>query len=55
MEHPSLPGLPHYARALEDRGQAEEAEAVLRRFIAADESTDRFPWPLIELLGARAG
>ncbi|WP_327248955.1 hypothetical protein [Streptomyces sp. NBC_01320] len=43
-------GLPYYARALEDRGQADEAETVLRRFIAADE-WDRFRWPLIELLG----
>lgn len=43
-------GLPYYARALEDHGQADEAETVLRRFIAADE-WDRFRWPLIELLG----
>ncbi|MGW5932468.1 tetratricopeptide repeat protein [Streptomyces anulatus] len=43
-------GLPYYARALEDRGRADEAETFLRRFIAADE-WDRFRWPLIELLG----
>ncbi|MFF9572742.1 hypothetical protein [Streptomyces sp. NPDC014685] len=43
-------GLPYYARALEDRGRADEAETVLRRFIAADE-WGRFRWPLIELLG----
>ncbi|MFJ8828120.1 hypothetical protein ACIREE_41180 [Streptomyces sp. NPDC102467] len=43
-------GLPYYARALEDHGQAEEAETVLRRFIATDE-WDRYRWPLIELLG----
>lgn len=42
--------LPYYARALEDCGQAEEAEVVLRRFIAADGSPDRFRWPLMELL-----
>ncbi|WP_424921989.1 hypothetical protein [Streptomyces sp. wa1] len=42
-------GLPYYARALEDRGQADEAENVLRRFTAADE-WGRFRWPLIELL-----
>ncbi|MFH8379035.1 hypothetical protein ACH4A7_36620 [Streptomyces cyaneofuscatus] len=43
--------LAYYARALEDDGQAGEAEAVLRRFIAAAEYPDRFRWPLIELLG----
>ncbi|MFI9345760.1 hypothetical protein ACIG0D_31550 [Streptomyces sp. NPDC052773] len=43
--------LAYYARALEDDGQAGEAEAVLRRFIAAGEYPDRFRWPLIELLG----
>ncbi|MGW6202512.1 tetratricopeptide repeat protein [Streptomyces sp. NPDC055089] len=43
-------GLPYYARALEDQGHADEAETILRRFIAADE-WDRFRWPLIELLG----
>ncbi|MDK0517843.1 hypothetical protein [Streptomyces sp. ML-6] len=43
-------GLPYYARALEDRGRTDEAETVLRRFIAADE-WGRFRWPLIELLG----
>ncbi|MFE2453474.1 tetratricopeptide repeat protein [[Kitasatospora] papulosa] len=42
-------GLPYYARALEDRGRADEAETVLRRFMAADE-WGRFRWPLIELL-----
>ncbi|MFF9654276.1 hypothetical protein [Streptomyces sp. NPDC014622] len=42
--------LAYYARALEDDGQAGEAEAVLRRFIAAAEYPDRFRWPLIELL-----
>ncbi|MFI9724694.1 hypothetical protein [Streptomyces sp. NPDC052092] len=43
-------GLPYYARALEDHGRSDEAETVLRRFIAADE-WDHFRWPLIELLG----
>ncbi|MFE2760425.1 tetratricopeptide repeat protein [Streptomyces halstedii] len=43
--------LAYYARALEDDGQVGEAEAVLRRFIAAAEYPDRFRWPLIELLG----
>ncbi|MFJ5220475.1 tetratricopeptide repeat protein [Streptomyces sp. NPDC088354] len=43
--------LAYYARALEDDGQTDEAEAVLRRFIAAAEYPDRFRWPLIELLG----
>ncbi|MFB7501570.1 tetratricopeptide repeat protein [Streptomyces sp. NPDC056161] len=43
--------LAYYARALEDDGQADEAEAVLRRFIATAEYPDRFRWPLIELLG----
>ncbi|MFD3613105.1 tetratricopeptide repeat protein [Streptomyces atroolivaceus] len=43
-------GLSYYARALENRGRTDEAETVLRRFIAADE-WDRFRWPLIELLG----
>lgn len=43
--------LAYYARALEDDGQASEAEAVLRRFIAVAEYPDRFRWPLIELLG----
>ncbi|MGW7198715.1 tetratricopeptide repeat protein [Streptomyces chryseus] len=43
--------LAYYARALEDNGQADVAEAVLRRFIAAAEYPDRFRWPLIELLG----
>lgn len=42
--------LAHYARALEDAGQADEAEAVLRRFIADAEHPNRFRWPLIELL-----
>ncbi|MFD8293922.1 tetratricopeptide repeat protein [Streptomyces lavendulae] len=42
--------LAYYARALEDAGQAGEAEAVLRRFIAAAEYPDRFRRPLIELL-----
>ncbi|MFG2732986.1 tetratricopeptide repeat protein [Streptomyces canus] len=46
--------LAYYARALEDDGQADEAEAVLRRYIAAAEHPDRFRWPLIELL-ARQG
>ncbi|MFD5970896.1 tetratricopeptide repeat protein (plasmid) [Streptomyces sp. NA03103] len=46
-------GLPYYAKALEDRGRADEAESVLRRFLAADE-WDRYRWPLIELL-ARQG
>ncbi|MFD8178004.1 hypothetical protein [Streptomyces sp. NPDC059709] len=46
-------GLPYYAKALEDRGRADEAESVLRRFVAADE-WDRYRWPLIELL-ARQG
>lgn len=45
--------LAYYARALEDNGQAGEAEAVLRRFIAAAEYPDRFRWPLIELLGGQ--
>ncbi|MFE7616990.1 hypothetical protein [Streptomyces sp. NPDC057496] len=48
-EHADV-GLSYYARALEDRGRADEAETVLRRFIAADE-WDRFRRPLIELLG----
>ncbi|MFC5959732.1 hypothetical protein ACFP51_36635 [Streptomyces pratens] len=43
--------LAHYARALEDVGQADEAETVLRRFIAAADYPDRFRWPLIGLLG----
>ncbi|MBL3670573.1 tetratricopeptide repeat protein [Streptomyces sp. M2CJ-2] len=43
--------LAYYARALEDVGQADEAETVLRRFIAAAEYPDRFRWPLIGLLG----
>ncbi|GEC02348.1 hypothetical protein SSP24_00030 [Streptomyces spinoverrucosus] len=43
--------LAYYARALEDDGQADEAEAALRHFIAAAEYPDRFRWPLIELLG----
>ncbi|MFF9019615.1 tetratricopeptide repeat protein [Streptomyces eurythermus] len=43
--------LEYYARALEDHGQADEAEAVLRRFIATAEYPDRFRWPLVELLG----
>ncbi|MFB7328319.1 hypothetical protein [Streptomyces sp. NPDC056190] len=42
--------LAYYARALEDDGQADEAEAVLRHFIAAAEYPDRFRWSLIELL-----
>ncbi|MFD6281347.1 tetratricopeptide repeat protein [Streptomyces sp. NPDC060209] len=42
--------LPHYAKALEDRGQAEEAEAVLRQFIDSAEYPDRVRWPLIDLL-----
>ncbi|NYV74051.1 tetratricopeptide repeat protein [Streptomyces sp. UH6] len=42
-------GLPYYARALEDRGRADEAETLLRRFVAADEG-NRFRRPLIELL-----
>nr|WP_181396746.1 tetratricopeptide repeat protein [Streptomyces sp. FT05W] len=41
--------LPYYARGLEDRGRADEAETVLRRFMAADE-WGRFRRPLIELL-----
>lgn len=43
--------LEYYARALEDDGQADVAEATLRRFIATAEYPDRFRWPLIELLG----
>ncbi|MGW0786298.1 tetratricopeptide repeat protein [Streptomyces sp. NPDC002913] len=43
-------GLPYYVKALENQGQADEAETVLRHFIAADE-WDRFRWPLIGLLG----
>ncbi|MGW2952670.1 tetratricopeptide repeat protein [Streptomyces eurythermus] len=43
--------LAYYARALEDHGLADEAEAVLRRFIATAEHPDRFRRPLIELLG----
>jgi Tetratricopeptide repeat. len=42
--------LRYYAGALQDDGRADEAEAVLRRFIAASEYPDRFRWPLIELL-----
>ncbi|MGQ4729787.1 tetratricopeptide repeat protein [Streptomyces sp. Ju416(a)] len=45
--------LRYYARALEDRGRAEEAETVLRRFIATAEHPGRFHWPLIELLSRR--
>ncbi|WP_260697034.1 hypothetical protein [Streptomyces sp. 130] len=48
-EHAQV-ALPYYAKALEDHGRADEAEAILRRFIAADE-WDRFRWPLIDLLG----
>ncbi|MER6678511.1 hypothetical protein [Streptomyces sp. NPDC000983] len=43
--------LAYYARALEADGRAGEAEAALRRAIAAAEYPDRFRWPLIELLG----
>ncbi|WP_433570209.1 tetratricopeptide repeat protein [Streptomyces sp. CA-251247] len=43
--------LPFYARALEGLGRTEEAEAVLRHFIACDEYPGRFRWPLIDLLG----
>ncbi|MEU9464915.1 hypothetical protein [Streptomyces sp. NPDC048312] len=43
--------LAYYARALEDDGQEDEAEAVLRHFIAAAEYPDQFRWALIELLG----
>ncbi|MEU9298539.1 hypothetical protein [Streptomyces sp. NPDC048266] len=42
--------LAYYAQALEDDGQAGEAEAVLRHFTATAEYPDRFRWPLIELL-----
>ncbi|MFE3760395.1 hypothetical protein ACFXPI_01300 [Streptomyces sp. NPDC059104] len=46
--------LPCYAHALESHGRADEAEAVLRKFIASTEHPERYYWPLIDLL-ARQG
>ncbi|MFE0427142.1 hypothetical protein [Streptomyces sp. NPDC058953] len=40
--------LAHYARALEDDGQADEAETVLRYYAATAAYPDRFPWTLTE-------
>ncbi|MBC9719622.1 hypothetical protein H9Y04_44860 [Streptomyces sp. TRM66268-LWL] len=43
-------GLPRYARALEQAGLVDEAEAVLRQFIASQEYPGHYRWALIEML-----
>ncbi|WP_307813129.1 hypothetical protein [Streptomyces sp. N35] len=48
-EHPDV-GVPSFACALEQAGRDEEAEGVLREFVAAQQYPNHYRWALIDLL-----